>query len=163
MEIFDRDYIEQHRDAILATLRDANERAYNCTGCQYSVYIDTDGDTGVEESPAGDNSYFVFHGDYDRFYIHTFCHQYYDPLWDYWFDGLGVGEDAFQERFGYRPVEDDGLRLSDAMEAAAKEHGDMDALVKWLDEERDEAITTLCDEQDYDEILDNRLDQLEME
>lgn len=81
------DRIEANREAIIKEFRKADAAAYRNTGCEYRVYIDSEGETGSEVWPAGDNGYYRFSGDYSRTYIGTICREYYDLLDDYWYEG----------------------------------------------------------------------------
>lgn len=155
--------IEENRDKILDELKAADEAAYRRPACEYRVYIDTEGDVGHEEWLANDNGWFQFRDGYDRCYIRTFCHQYYDILWDYWFNDADGGRSAFAYRFGY-PVEQD----EDCEKTAEQEmrdtilaHGGNEAdLEAWLEEMTDEAIDQATSECDYDIFIRVRIDQL---
>lgn len=154
--------LETKREDIIRVMKEAENAAYHYPTCEYRVYIDTDGDVGYEEWLAGDRCWYQFHNDYDRLYIHTFCHQYFDILFDYWFNGIGEFESAFEERFGFRPDNDpdrtyydDGAETCKAHGISHYDYGD------WIEKQTNEAIEILQTETDYDEILDICIEEYE--
>lgn len=80
----DRNIIREHEGEIINAMRQADRSAYENTSCEYRVYIDSDGDVDYEEWLAGDNGWYQFRDeDYSRTYLHTFNHQFFDPLDEY--------------------------------------------------------------------------------
>ena len=77
--------IRENTENLIDTMKKAEAASYRNTSCEYRVYIDSEGECGYEEWPAGDNGWFEFRDpDYDRYYIHTFNKQYYDIVRDWW-------------------------------------------------------------------------------
>ena len=155
------DLIGQNREKILNMMQIADADAFRNGSCEYRVYIDTDGEVGSEEWPANDSGWYEFHGDYDRCYIHTFCHQYYNALWDYWFADLDAAEFAFMKRFGYPVVDATGYLSADMWNTVLLHGGSIDELVAWENEMTGEAIKDLTDGADYDVLLDERIGEME--
>lgn len=90
--------IRENTEKMIDTLREADAAAYRNTACEYRVYIDSNGECGHEEWPAGDLGWYKFTDpDYRRYYIHTFCKQYFDIVRDWWFSGDGEPEDYDRE------------------------------------------------------------------
>ena len=78
--------IRKNTENLIETLQKAEAESYRKTSCEYRVYIDSEGECGYEEWVAGDNGWFEFRDpDYHRYYIHTFCKQYFDIVSDWWF------------------------------------------------------------------------------
>lgn len=157
--------IESNHEKILAELEAAEDSAYRFPDCEYRVYIDTDGETGREEWPAKDCGWYEFRGDYARCYIHTFCYQYFDVLWDLWFDDLNIAREAFESRFGF-PVEQDEdsyktpeQEMRDTVLSHGGSNADLDA---WLEEMRSDAITELTADAEfnYNAIIRDRINEL---
>lgn len=77
--------IRKNTENLINALKEAEAASYRNTSCEYRVYIDSKGECGYEEWVAGDNGWFEFRDpDYHRYYIHTFCNQYYDIVRDWW-------------------------------------------------------------------------------
>ena len=100
--------IRENTENLINALKEAEAASYRNTDCEYRVYIDSEGECGYEEWVAGDNGWFEFSDpDYDRYYIHTFCNQYYDIVRDWWFaddddpeeddDDLEADDDELEE------------------------------------------------------------------
>lgn len=156
--------IESNKEEILSTMKEAEASAYRYPSCEYRVYIDTDGKCGYEEWVANDNGWYQFRGDYERCYIHTFCHQYFDVLWDYWFSDPSCGRDTFDDRFGY-PVEcdsDNWKTYEEEMRDTVLAHGGtVSDFYSWIGEMTDEAIEDLLmDESVFSDILNVRIEKL---
>ena len=153
--------LETKREDIIRVMKEAENDAYHYPTCEYRVYIDEEtGEVDYEEWLAGSNSF--YNSGTARFYIHTFCHQYFDVLFDYWFNGVGEFESAFEERFGFklendpdRTYYDDG---AETCEAHGSPHSDY---LDWIEEQTNEAIDTIQNETDYDAIIDIRIEEFE--
>ena len=86
--------IRENTENLIDTMQKAEAASYRNTSCEYRVYIDSEGECGYEEWVAGDNGWFEFRDpDYYRYYIHTFCNQYYDIVRDWWFADDGEPEE----------------------------------------------------------------------
>ena len=70
--------IRENTEKLIDTMQEAEAESYRKTSCEYRVYIDSEGECGYEEWLAGDSGYYQFLRDYYRYYIHTFCKQYFD-------------------------------------------------------------------------------------
>ena len=80
--------IRENTENLINALMKADAAAYRNTSCEYRVYIDSNGECGYEEWLAGDLGWYKFTDpDYRRYYIHTFCKQYFDIVSDWWFSG----------------------------------------------------------------------------
>ena len=79
------DLIHENTEKLIETLQKAEAESYRNTSCEYRVYIDSEGECGYEEWLAGDSGYYQFLRGYCRYYIHTFCKQYFDIVSDWWF------------------------------------------------------------------------------
>lgn len=78
--------IRENTENLIDIMQKAEAESYRKTSCEYRVYIDSNGECGIEEWLAGDLGWLEFRDpDYDRYYIHTFCNQYYDIVRDWWF------------------------------------------------------------------------------
>lgn len=72
--------IRENTENLINALKEADAAAYRNTDCEYRVYIDSNGECGIEEWLAGDLGWYEFTDpDYRRYYIHTFC--YARDLW----------------------------------------------------------------------------------
>lgn len=147
-----------NRAALIDALKDADARALEFPTMEYSVYIDSDGEIGYEEWMANDNAFYQFRDGYSRTYIHTFCHQYFDSLWDYWLCDSSSFDSEFFDRFGIMPEHDDSRSLREDGEFTAREHGFENDYWAWLEDEKMSAIADAVSEDDlrgqYDMILD---------
>lgn len=155
-----KELIEKNRDQIIEKMKEADALAYRNTGCEYRVYIDTDGHVGREEWPANDNGYYSFSdSDYSREYIHTFCHQFYSILWDGWFTSPGDFAEEFHKKFGVELESDPNNTMAEDGENTILKNGlSVTNWYEWLDEQTEEAIEFFAGETDYDEILDYSLE-----
>ena len=152
-----KELIEKNRDEIVAELRRADAMAYRNTGCEYRVYIDTEGDVGREEWPANDNGYYSFRdSDYSREYIHTFCHQFYSVLWDGWFTSQTEFSEQFKERFGVELESTERYNFeADGEDTILKNGLSITSWYEWLDEQTEEAINWFVGDADYEIFLDD--------
>lgn len=67
--------IRENTENLINSLKEADAAAYRNTDCEYRVYIDSNGECGIEEWLAGDLGWYEFRDpDYRRYYIHTFCY-----------------------------------------------------------------------------------------
>ena len=141
------------KEKIISHLKSADAMAYKNTNMEYRVYIDTDGEVGVEEWPAGSNSYYKFPEGYERIYIHAFCHEYFSIIWDYWFEDSGLFIDAVEEHFGekFQMSENDTLYY-DGLDTCEKSGHSEAEYCAWLDSCEAEAIKELQNQKDYEEI-----------
>ena len=89
--------IRENTENLIDTLREADAAAYRNTACEYRVYIDSNGECGHEEWPAGDLGWYKFTDpDYRRYYIHTFCY-----VRNWWFaDPEEYDREAIMEAIG---------------------------------------------------------------
>lgn len=148
------------REDIIRILKEADAESYRYPTCEYRVYIDTDGDLDYEEWVAGSTSWYQFRDGYDREYIHTFCNEHFDIMFDYWFNGIGEFESAFEERFGFKPENDPDRSHWEDGACSCEERGISNYdYEEWLEEQQDEAIECIQCETDYDEIIDAWLQQ----
>ena len=98
--------IRENTENLIDTMQKAEAASYRNTSCEYRVYIDSEGECGYEEWVAGDNGLFEFRDpDYHRYYIHTFCNQYYDIVRDWWFADGDEPEDYDREAIMEEAVE----------------------------------------------------------
>lgn len=68
--------IRENTENLINALREADAAAYRNTACEYRVYIDSNGECGIEEFPAGYLGWYESRDpDYRRYYIHTFCYM----------------------------------------------------------------------------------------
>lgn len=155
-----KELIEKKHDEIIEKMKEADAMAYRNTGCEYRVYIDTDGNVDREEWPANDNGYYSFgESDYGREYIHTFCHQFYDVLWDGWFTSLGDFAEGFHRKFGVElESEPNNTMEEDGENTILKNDLSVANWYEWLDEQMEEAIGWFVGETDYEAILDYSLE-----
>ena len=158
-----KELIEKNHDKIIAKMKEADAEAYRNTGCEYRVYIDTEGNVGREEWPANDNGYYSFsNSDYSREYIHTFCHQFYSILWDGWFTSLGDFSDAFQKKFGVELDSNRGNDMEEDGENTILKNGlSVTNWYEWLEEQTEEAVNWFVSETDYEMILDYALEEVD--
>lgn len=152
--------IEKNREKLIKAMQEADATAYKYPMCEYRVYVDTDGDASWEEHVAGDNAYTVFKGNYDRVYVKTYCHQFFDVLWDYWFCGIGEFDQAFHDQFGFEPVDGEDLAKDTWMPEYADHGVSRTAFEDWLDGQRDEAIELIQTEEDYGSALDEVIEEI---
>lgn len=159
-----KELIEKKHDEIIETMKKADAMAYRNTGCEYRVYIDTDGNVGREEWPANDNGYYSFRdSDYSREYLHTFCHQFYSVLWDGWFTSQAEFAEDFKGRFGVELESTDRYNFEADGEDTIRNNGlSLDDWAEWVEQKTEEAIEFFADETDYDEILNIALEQREI-
>ena len=89
--------IRENTENLINALKEADDAAYRNTACEYRVYIDSNGECGYEEWPAGDLGWHKFTDpDYRRYYIHTFCY-----VRDWWFaDPEEYDREAIMEAIG---------------------------------------------------------------
>ena len=89
--------IRENTENLINALKEADAAAYRNTACEYRVYIDSNGEFGIEERPAGDLGWYEFRDpDYRRYYIHTFCY-----VRDWWFaDPEEYDREAIVEAIG---------------------------------------------------------------
>ena len=89
--------IRENAENLIDTLKEADAAAYRNTACEYRVYIDSNGEFGIEERPAGDLGWYKSTDpDYRRYYIHTFCY-----VRDWWFaDPEEYDREAIMEAIG---------------------------------------------------------------
>ena len=98
--------IRENTENLIDTMQKAEAESYRKTSCEYRVYIDSEGECGYEEWVAGDNGWFEFRDpDYVRYYIHTFCNQYYDIVRDWWFADDGEPEEYDRESIMEEAIE----------------------------------------------------------
>lgn len=98
--------IRENTENLIDTLQKAEADSYRNTSCEYRVYIDSEGECGYEEWPAGDNGWFEFRDpDYYRYYIHTFNNEYYDIVRDWWFADDGEPEEYDREAIMEEAIE----------------------------------------------------------
>lgn len=144
---------EEQKGKIIAALKDADATAYKYPSMEYRVYIDSDGEVSNEEWVAGDHGWLCFGGGYERVYIHTFCHNNFSVLWDYWFEDSGLFIDAVEEQFGekFQMSEDDTLYY-DGLETCKKSEHSEAEYCYWLDLCEAEAIKELQNQTDYEAI-----------
>ena len=103
--------IRENTENLINALKEADAAAYRNTACEYRVYIDSNGECGQEEWPAGDLGWYEFRDpDYRRYYIHTFCY-----VRDWWFaDPEEYDREAIMEAIG------DDVKSKDVYEAIAE-------------------------------------------
>lgn len=89
--------IRENTEKLINALKEADAAAYRNTACEYRVYIDSNGECGIEEWPAGDLGWYNFTDpDYRRYCIHTFCY-----VRDWWFaDPEEYDREAIMEAIG---------------------------------------------------------------
>ena len=89
--------IRENTENLINALQEADAAAYRNTNCEYRVYIDSNGECGIEEFPAGYlGCYESRDPDYRRYYIHTFCY-----MRDRWFaDPEEYDREAIMEAIG---------------------------------------------------------------
>ena len=146
---------EQKREQIVEAMREADAQAYRFPTMDFTAYVDSDGDVGIEESIHGDNSYSVFEDGYSRNYIHSFNHQHFSVLWDVWYQTAADFAEAFRDRFGVELETERGRSLEEDADATCEANGIGAAeLAAWLGECTEEAIRFAQSETDYDEIFD---------
>ena len=89
--------IRENTENLINSLKEADAAAYSNTACEYRVYIDSNGECGIEEWLAGDLGWYEFTDpDYCRYYIHTFCY-----VRDWWFaDPEEYDREAIMEAIG---------------------------------------------------------------
>lgn len=98
--------IRENTENLINALKEADAAAYRNTSCEYRVYIDSNGECGNEEWLAGDLGWYEFRDpDYRRYYIHTFCKQYYDIVRDWWFSDGDEPEDYDREAIMEEAIE----------------------------------------------------------
>ena len=130
---------DEIRNTIIEKLAEADKYAYGHENSESRVYVDTDGVVDSEEWTAGDNGWFRFRDpEYDRFYIHTLCHQYYSILWDWWFDDRDKFAEAFRENFGVELADEYGNL--EALGREACDDAGISGYDEWLEECKEEAI-----------------------
>lgn len=72
--------IRENTENLINSLKEADAAAKSKHDCEYRVYIDSNGECGIEEWLAGDLGWYEFRDpDYRRYCIHTFC--YARDLW----------------------------------------------------------------------------------
>jgi hypothetical protein len=162
MEI-SKELIEKNRAKIIEKMKEADAKAYRFPTCKYRVYIDSDGDVDYEEWASNDNAFLSFRDtEYGRAYLHTFCHQFYDVLWDGWFTSLGDFAEEFSKKFG--------VKLESNPENCMEEDGENTILknglsvtnwYEWLEEQTEEAVNWFVSETDYEMILDYALEEVD--
>ena len=90
--------IRENTENLIDNMQKAEAASCRNTSCEYRVYIDSEGECGYEEWVAGDNGWFEFRDpDYHRYYIHTFCKQYFDIVSDWWFSAGDEPEEYDRE------------------------------------------------------------------
>lgn len=98
--------IRENTEKLIDTMQKAEAASYRNTSCEYRVYIDSEGECGYEEWPAGDSGWFEFRDpDYERYYIHTFDNQYYDIVRDWWFSDDDEPEEYDREAIMEEAIE----------------------------------------------------------
>ena len=98
--------IRENTENLIDTMQKAEAASYRNTSCEYRVYIDSEGDCGYEEWLAGDNGWFEFRDpDYERYYIHTFCKQYFDIVSDWWFSDRAEPKECDRESIMEEAIE----------------------------------------------------------
>jgi len=155
-----KELIEKNREQIIEKMKEADAQAYRFPTCEYRVYIDSDGDAGYEEWAAGDNAFLSFgDSEYRKAYLHTFCHQFYDVLWDGWFTSLGDFAEEFRKKFGVELESDPNNTMAEDGENTILKNGlSVTNWYEWLDEQTEESINWFVGETDYDMILDYSLE-----
>lgn len=89
--------IRENTENLINSLKEADAAAYRNTDCEYRVYIDSNGECGIDEFPAGYLGWYESRDpDYRRYYIHTFCY-----MRDRWFsDPEEYDHEAILEAIG---------------------------------------------------------------
>lgn len=159
-----KELITENYDAVVEAIKKAEESAYRHPECEYSAYIDTNGDADYEEWAAGSNGWYEFRDpEYNRFYIYTANHQYFDIMFDYWFFDAAEAAYAFKEEFGVDldtdPVDEDGDEINeslyDNMIRQCKVSGiDSDRFDKWFEDQKELAIAQIVEDTLTGEIID---------
>ena len=162
--------IISNRDALIEELKDADMLSMRYPCCEYRVYIDSNGEIDHEEWPANDRAHYEFREwGYSRTYIHTFCNQYLEVLWDTWFVTRADFAEAFQKRFGVELLD---LDAHGKVDNEARQTCDENSIpeaeyLSWLFEQEDEAIDLCISEAEndgkYEQILDEFIDDLKKE
>lgn len=103
--------IRENTENLINALKEADAAAFRNTNCEYRVYIDSNGECGIEEFPAGYLGWYESGDpDYRRYYIHTFCY-----VRDWWFaDPEEYDHEAIMEAIG------DDVGSKDVYEAIAE-------------------------------------------
>lgn len=103
--------IRENTENLINALKEADAAASRNTACEYRVYIDSNGECGHEEFPAGYLGWYKSTDpDYRRYYIHTFCY-----VRDWWFaDPEEYDHEAIMEAIG------DDVESKDVYEAIAE-------------------------------------------
>ncbi len=166
-----KELIENNYDAVVETLKEAEASAYRYPECEYRAWIDSEGETGVEEWVAGSNGRYQFHDpDYARYYLYTACRQFYDILFDYWFFDGGEAAYCFREEFGVEldlhPVDEDGDEIDesiyDNMLRQCRVSGiDSERFEAWLKEQEENAVDSCVNELDTGLIIDEAVKNAE--
>lgn len=149
-------------DDLRAVVREAMSDALRCPHLTFRPWVDSEGDTGVDED-VNDSDYDVFRDpDYERYYIASFRFQCFDVVEDWWFDEDEKMAWAFAEKWGVAyvgPVDEDGYELDgdreDLARAAALALGkSAEEIETWLDEEREMAIQDYATDYDSNVVDD---------
>ena len=153
--------IEANKSSIMDQMKEAEEAALRYPTCEYRVYISTNGLAGREEWPANASGYYQFRDGYERCYLRTFCHEYYDVLWDYWFSDPSEAAETFKAHFGYALDEDDGRSLREDMRCTVLAHGGTEEeFSHWLEEMTDDAVKESLSNTDFAEMFYDAVDEL---
>lgn len=114
--------IRENTENLINALKEADAAAYRNTNCEYRVYIDSNGKCGNEEWLAKDGGWYEFKDtDYRRYYIHTFCYEYYDIVRDWWLaddDDPEEDDDELDEDDDELDEDDREAIMEEAIEAA---------------------------------------------